>query len=420
MSPIPQHAQPGAHPAALRRGQPRVPPAVLAAPLDTLIVPAPLLPTLPVQIVSQQHLQRGDFGAVLLVLPLAALRNVQPAQPAEVALVDQGVQVDGGEAARGVDAGLARGDEGEGLQGPGGFPHAGPPVRGHVGEARVDVVEGDGQVGQVGEPLQHAVEAAVLDVGQVAQLHRRQLALEVLQQRSYPRVVQPRGVQDGQAAHAGREVVGLAQQIPEELAVDASGQAEVLHLGGPAHVDAQRPRLVLVGAPGQVDGLDRPEPPQRLRQALEADALAHQAQVQHPQPLALGQAGPAVDREAGLRRDEHVQPLFRAPEQARCRGLCALVDDVREVEDAHQVGEVLLLDVCEDRGADGADEEVVGAPCEEGRVVQRLDRYIIPLSRSAPVSACTAGVLERAAMYLFTAQKVASVDCLERVSQASM
>jgi hypothetical protein len=100
------------------------------------------------------------------------------------------------------------------------------------------------------------------------------------------------------------------------------------------------------------------------------------------------------------------------------------VDDVREIEDADEVGEVLLLDVREDRGADCADEEFVGAAREEGRVVQRLDRDIVPLSIRAVVSmrGLAGAVLGKsgANVYLFTAQKAVSVDCFGRVSQASM
>lgn len=181
-------------------------------------------------------------------------------------------------------------------------------------------------------------------------------------------------------------MVGLAQQIPQELPVDAPRETQVLHFGRPADVDAQRPGFILIRTPWEVDGLHTPQAPQRLRQALEANTLAHQAEVQDPQPLALGQARPAVDREAGLRRDEHLQPLLRAAQQPRRRRLGALMDYVRQIEDAHEVGEVLLLDVREHRGADGADEELVRAAGQEGRVVQRLDRYVVPLPTRAVVS----------------------------------
>jgi hypothetical protein len=83
------------------------------------------------------------------------------------------------------------------------------------------------------------------------------------------------------------------------------------------------------------------------------------------------------------------------------------VDDVREIEDADEVGEVLLLDVREDRGADCADEEFVGAAREEGRVSMRGLAGAV-LGKSG------------ANVYLFTAQKAVSVDCFGRVSQASM
>lgn len=55
------------------------------------------------------------------------------------------------------------------------------------------------------------------------------------------------------------------------------------------------------------------------------------------------------------------------------------MDDVREIEDADEVGEVLLLDMREHRGANGPDEELVCAASEEGRVVERLDGDIVPL-----------------------------------------
>ncbi len=56
------------------------------------------------------------------------------------------------------------------------------------------------------------------------------------------------------------------------------------------------------------------------------------------------------------------------------------MNDVREIKDADEVGEVLFLDMRQDRGADGADEELVGAACEKRRVVERLNRYVVPLS----------------------------------------
>ena len=82
-------------------------------------------------------------------------------------------------------------------------------------------------------------------------------------------------MEDGEAMHAGREVARLAEQVPEKLAIYTAGQAEVLHLGRPAHVDAQRPGFILVRAPREIYRLHGPQAPQRLRQALEADALAH-------------------------------------------------------------------------------------------------------------------------------------------------
>lgn len=128
-----------------------------------------------------------------------------------------------------------------------------------MGEARVDVVEGDGEVGEVGQPFEHGVEAAVFDVGEVAQLDRRECVFEVLEQRPDARVVEARGVQDREAVHAGREVVRLAEQVEEEFAVDAAGEGEVLQLGRPAHVDAERAAFVTVRAAREVDGFDRPE-----------------------------------------------------------------------------------------------------------------------------------------------------------------
>lgn len=55
---------------------------------------------------------------------------------------------------------------------------------------------------------------------------------------------------------------------------------------------------------------------------------------------------------------------------------------MREVEDADKTGERLVLDVCEDRGADCAHEEIVGAPCKKGRVVEGLNCNVVPLSEN--------------------------------------
>jgi hypothetical protein len=65
-------------------------------------------------------------------------------------------------------------------------------------------------------------------------------------------------MQDGEAAHAGREVIRLAQQVPEEFPVDAPRQTEVLHFRRPAHVDAQRPGFISIRAPREVDRLHPP------------------------------------------------------------------------------------------------------------------------------------------------------------------
>lgn len=55
---------------------------------QALVMPAPELPILPIQLGTQQVFEGGDFGALVLSLPLGAARNVQPAQATEEALVN--------------------------------------------------------------------------------------------------------------------------------------------------------------------------------------------------------------------------------------------------------------------------------------------------------------------------------------------
>lgn len=57
--------------------------------------------------------------------------------------------------------------------------------------------------------------------------------------------------------------------------------------------------------------------------------------------------------------------MFRPAQQTRGGGFCALMYDMREIEDADQRRERSRFDMREDGGADRADEEVIGAAGEE-------------------------------------------------------
>lgn len=375
-SPVFYHAQSCLHPFPLAR----LSPLLKRPPKDDIrIVPPPVLPILPVQIVTKQHLQRPHLGPILLILPFARLADVQPAQAPEEPLVKQRVQIHGGKTPARIDARLPACHEREALQRLGEFPICRRERVGHVPEARVDVVQRHGEVCQVREPVEHGVELPVLDVRQVVQFCVGERAAEGLQERPDARVVQPRAVAYAQRVQRRREVVGLSEQVPEEFAVDATGEGEVLEFRRPADVDGERTGFVARRASREVDALDAAKLAQRLRQRLEADALADQAQVQHPQSLTFGQRGPAVHCEAGLRRNEDLQARFGAAEQARSGRLCALVDNVREVERLDKAREGLVFDMGEHAGADCAHEEIVGAAGEVGLVVEGADGNIIPL-----------------------------------------
>ena len=53
--------------------------------------------------------------------------------------------------------------------------------------------------------------------------------------------------------------------------------------------------------------------------------------------------------------------------------------DVREVEHFDQAGELGFLDVRENRGADCADEKIVGCAVEVGTGIESSNSYIVPL-----------------------------------------
>ncbi|KAH4127948.1 hypothetical protein HBH47_040800 [Parastagonospora nodorum] len=128
-------------------------------------MPPPQLPTLLVQLIRQQQLQRAHLGPLVPQVPLRTLRNMQVAQAAEVPLVKQRPQLNGREAAIRIDARLARTHERECLKGFRFSPAPRIPIVWDITESRVDVIQRDAQTMQVRTPVQHAVEPPVFDSG---------------------------------------------------------------------------------------------------------------------------------------------------------------------------------------------------------------------------------------------------------------
>lgn len=75
----------------------------------------------------------------------------------------------------------------------------------------------------------------------------------------------------------------------------------------PADVHGHFAALVTRRAARQIQFAQPVQLAHRLVQALEADALGHEAEVQDAQLRALAQTGPAVDGEGRLRGDEDLQ-----------------------------------------------------------------------------------------------------------------
>jgi hypothetical protein len=67
-----------------------------------------------------------------------------------------------------------------------------------------------------------------------------------------------------------------------------------------------------------------------------------------------------------LRRDEELKVVFGAAKEARGGGLCALMDNAREVEVFYEAGELGAFYARDNRGAERADEVGVAYADEEG------------------------------------------------------
>ncbi|KAH5252686.1 hypothetical protein HBI67_126330 [Parastagonospora nodorum] len=251
-------------------------------------MPPPQLPTLLVQLIRQQQLQRAHLGPLVPQVPLRTLRNMQVAQAAEVPLVKQRPQLNGREAAIRIDARLARTHERECLKGFRFSPAPRIPIVWDITESRVDVIQRDAQTMQVRTPVQHAVEPPVFDSGQVAEFHDRQRTREILQQRPHALVIEARTMQDTNACERGREVT------------------EVLEDRRPA--DVHSALLCFVGrvAAREVKLAQLRQLANRLVEALEGNRFGHEGKIQDTHVYAFTQRRPAINRKRGLGRNERL------------------------------------------------------------------------------------------------------------------
>lgn len=110
-----------------------------------------------------------------------------------------------------------------------------------------------------------------------------------------------------------------------------------------------------------------------LVEALIGYGLAHETQVQDLELHAFRESGPAIDGKRGLGRDEELETVFGAAEEAGRSRLCALVNDPGEVEGFHEAGKLRAFNARDHGGTYGADEVCIAFADKEGVCVEAAD-----------------------------------------------